>query len=243
MGFQLANIRPATHRLEWREDVAEELGATGIPLFLGGSDGCLANIGSGITGPGQVAVTIGTSAAVRTTHAKGEVDPGLGLFNYRIDEGSYAIGGASNNGGKVIEYWHELLRADFPAIGDFINAAFTVDPADGPTLTPFLYGERAPIWDAAATGSLTGLRGHHGPAHIARAVLEGVTNNVVTILKNLERAVGETEVIEASGGFTRNPRWVELLAERSGRRVDIADTPQASAFGAALVAKRGLELS
>ena len=235
-----APVKPATHRLTWRGDVAEKLGTTGIPLYLGGSDGCLANLGSGITEPGQVAITIGTSAAVRATHNQATIDPDLGLFNYRIDANTFAIGGASNNGGKVIEYWQELLRADLPDIATFIDSAFTVDVADCPELIPYLYGERAPIWDAAATGTLNGLRGHHTSAHIARAVLEGVTRNVVAILKNLEKAVGETKVIEASGGFTRSPEWVALLAQRSGRRVDIADTPQSSAFGAALMARRGL---
>ena len=241
VAFKFAPIRPATHQLTWQEAVAEELGVVGIPLFLGGSDGCLANLGSGITQPGQVAVTIGTSAAVRATHGRATIDPNLGLFNYRMNAGRFAIGGASNNGGKVIEYWHQLLRADYPKIGDFIDAAFTVDPQNCPTLQPYLYGERAPLWDAAATGTLSNLAGHHGPEHIARAVLEGVTNNVVHILKNLEQAVGPTQIVEASGGFTRSREWVELLAERSGRRVDIADTPQASAYGAALVAQLGLE--
>ncbi|NJC26024.1 gluconokinase [Neolewinella antarctica] len=241
--FQLATVKPATHRLHWRPEIAEAFGVTDVPLFLGGSDGCLANLGSGITEPGQVAVTIGTSAAVRATHRTARVDPARKLFNYRIDARTFAIGGASNNGGKVIEYWQQLLRADFPDVASFIDAAFTVKKADCPVLEPYLYGERAPLWDATASGALRGLRGHHRPAHVARAVLEGVTDNVAAILHDLEAAVGEAKVIEASGGFTRSPEWVALLGERSGREVVIADTPQASAFGAALVAKRGLLLS
>ncbi len=37
-----------------------------VPYIIGGSDGALANIGSGATKSGQIAVTIGTSAAIRT---------------------------------------------------------------------------------------------------------------------------------------------------------------------------------
>lgn len=238
--YQLPIVKPAIHRLSWRPEIAQELGATDIPLFLGGSDGCLANLGSGIDQPGEVAITIGTSAAVRATHRTGRIDPEHQLFNYRIGADSFAVGGASNNGGKVIEYWRELLSGHFASVGDFIDAAFTVDAEDCPTYAPFLNGERAPLWDATVSSELRGLRGYHEPAHIARAVLEGVTANVVAILRNLEAAVGETDVIYASGGFTRSAQWVDLLAERSGRRVEIADTPQASAYGAALVGKMGL---
>lgn len=238
--LHLPDVKPANYQLTWKEEIAKELGVVGIPLFLGGSDGCLANLGSGITEAGDVAVTIGTSAAVRATHTKGRIDPAHQLFNYKMADNRFAIGGASNNGGKVMEYWQELLSGHFSDIGAFIDGAMSVKESDDLCYLPYLNGERAPIWDAAAASALTGLRGHHGPEHIARAVLDGVTDNVVTILNSLEAAVGTTKMIHASGGFTRSAEWVELLAEKSGRNVVVADTPQASAYGAALIAKNSL---
>lgn len=231
----LPAIRPANTRLSWRADVAQKLGLTGVPLYLGGSDGVLANLGSGILECGDVAMSIGTSGAVRTTHAQCYVDPRYGLFNYKMEDGLYVVGGATNNGGKVIAYWQQLLAAHFGSVAEFIDCAMTVDPADCPQTTPWINGERAPIWDAAATASLTGLRGYHKPAHLARAVLEGVTDNIIDILFQLEAVTGPTDRILASGGFTRSPEWVDLIAKRSGRAVEIADASQASAYGAALV--------
>jgi gluconokinase len=49
------------------------------------------------------------------------------------------------------------------------------------------------------------------------------------------------QTLHASGGFTRSPRWLALLAERSGREVVEADTAQASAYGAALIARMGVD--
>lgn len=234
--FKLPPVFPANHQLEWDEGVAKRLGLTGVPLYLGGSDGVLANLGSGILEPGDVALSIGTSGAVRTTHAKAEVDPKYGLFNYKMKDGHYVIGGPTNNGAKVLEYWQEILSGHYPDVGELIDAAFTVDAEDCPSFSPWLYGERAPLWDASAMAKLEGLRGHHGPAHLARAALEGVTNNIVAILRQLEDAVGPANRILASGGFTKSPEWVELMSARSGREVVIADAAQASAYGAALVA-------
>ncbi len=227
--FQLPPVFPATHQLAWTKNVGERLGLTGVPLYLGGSDGVLANLGSGIMGPGDVALSIGTSGALRTTHTQARIDPKYGLFNYKMKEDLYVIGGPTNNGGKVLEYWQNLLSAHFPDVEAFIAGAMSVDPPDGLKADPWLNGERAPLWDAAATAALTGLRGYHTPAHIARAVLEGVTGNIIAILHQLEAVVGPARRILASGGFTKSPEWVKLIAERSGREVVLAEALQASA--------------
>ncbi|MEM6770747.1 MAG: FGGY-family carbohydrate kinase, partial [Bacteroidota bacterium] len=207
----------------------------------GGSDGVLANLGSGILEPGVFALSVGTSGAVRTTHQQADIDPNLGLFNYKLYGNHYVIGGATNNGGKVLAYWQDLLRSHFPDMAAFMRAALSVPERDAPNFAPWLYGERAPLWDAAATAALTGLRGHHGPEHLAAAVVHGVTNNIVTIIRNLEAAVGKARQIQVTGGITKSPQWLELLAQKCAREVVETEVPQATAYGAALVAMGKLE--
>ena len=240
--LQLPQVVPAKIRLDWRPEVADRLGGVGeIALFIGGSDGCLANLGSGLLEPGKVSLTIGTSGAVRATHrgaAPGQREQQL--FNYILFDDYSVLGGATNNGGKVLEWTYELLRGHFASIGDMIEAAVAAPDTDL-HFTPYLYGERAPIWDALATAAFNNLRGYHQPVDLARAVLLGVTDNVIEILRQLEAATCPSEVIYASGGFTRSAGWVKLLGERAGRRVEIAHTPQASAFGAALISVQGLQ--
>jgi gluconokinase len=233
--FMLPPVKPADYELAWNDHMGKRLGLTGVPLFVGGSDGVLANFGSGILSPGEFALSVGTSGAVRTTHSQATVDPDHGLFNYKLYADRFAIGGATNNGGKVLEYWQGLLSGHFPEVKDFVEAALSVPAEEAPTFQPWLYGERAPIWDAAATAQLSGLRGHHTPAHIARAVLDGVTNNIVDIIKQLEAVVGPAERIQATGGITKSPQWLKLLADRCGREVVIADSSRATALGAAMV--------
>ncbi|MCP9235826.1 gluconokinase [Lewinella sp. JB7] len=237
--LKLPRVVPGDTRLQWRPDVGKRLGVTDIPLIIGGSDGCLANLGSGITEPGRVSLTIGTSGAVRVTHRGRPAATDHQLFNYLLYDDLRVLGGASNNGGKVLEWTYELLRGHFADIGEMVEAAAKAEDCDL-SFEPFLFGERAPIWDALATASLRGLRGHHTATDIARAVLLGVTDNIVEILRQVEEASCPAEVIYASGGFTRADAWVKLLAERSGRRVEVAGTPQASAYGAALMVRRAL---
>ena len=237
LSVELPRVVPAATRLKWRPEVAEHLGVTDIPLYIGGSDGCLANLGSGLLEPGKVSLTIGTSGAVRVTHRGLLAKKNHHLFNYLLFDDYRVLGGATNNGGKVMEWLYDLLRSHFTSIGEMIAAAATAPDSDLRFL-PYLNGERAPIWDALATASFTNLRGHHSALDMARAVLLGVTDNIIEILRQVEAATCPAEVIFASGGFTRSPEWVDLLAQRSGRRVEVAHTPQASAYGAALVAER-----
>ncbi|MEM9928471.1 MAG: FGGY family carbohydrate kinase [Bacteroidota bacterium] len=237
--FLLPPVRPITERLAWDNGVAQRLGLTGVPLYLGGSDGVLANLGSGLLKPGDVALSIGTSGALRTTHQQPYIDPKHGLFNYKMKDDLYVVGGPTNNGGKVLAYWQDLLKGHFPDIASFIDGAFSVPAAEAPVFQPWLFGERAPIWDAAATAALAHLVGHHTPAHLARAVLEGVTGNIVHILHQLEEVVGPANRILASGGFTQSPAWVQLIAERSGREVVVVEAGQATAYGAVLAGVEG----
>lgn len=239
--FVLPPVQPANTRLTWDATVAERLGVKDIPLYLGGSDGVLANLGSNILSPGVFALSVGTSGAVRTTHQQATIDPELGLFNYQLYGSHYAIGGATNNGGKVLAYWQELLKGHFPDMESFMAAALSVPPEQSPVFQPWLYGERAPLWDAAATAGFGGISGHHQPAHIAAAVLHGVTDNIVTIIRQLEEAVGPARQIQVTGGITKTPAWLKLLAEKCQREVIETAVPQATAYGAALVAMGALD--
>ncbi len=235
--LRLPRVVPAGYCLNWKTDIADRLGVADIPLYIGGSDGCLANLGSGLLEPGKVSLTIGTSGAVRVTHKGFNAGTDHQLFNYLLFDDYAVLGGATNNGGKVIEWLFDLLGSHFDNIGNMIEAA-TGAPDTDLRFLPYLNGERAPIWDALATASFQNLRGNHTAVDMARAVLLGVTDNVIEILRQVEQATCPAEVIYASGGFTRSQAWVDLLAERSGRRVEVAHTPQASAYGAALIAKR-----
>ena len=227
--------------LEWKPAVADRIGVAGVPLVIGGSDGCLANLGSNLMEHGKVAVTVGTSAAVRVTH-RGTLDPEEDthtLFDYVLYDDYRVLGGATNNGGKVLEWANDLFGGRFDSIGDMVSEALAAEDNDI-AFEPFLYGERAPVWDATATATFSGLRGRHGPVDLARAIVMGLTDNICRILGQLEAASGPADTLYVSGGITQSPDWIELLEKRTGRPTKIVETVEASAFGAALIAKMAL---
>lgn len=212
----------------------------GIPLVMGASDGCLANIGSNALAPGDCSITIGTSGAVRVVADKPATDPHARVFNYILDESHYVCGGPLNNGGALVEWYadHFLQRniREEGVMDALIAEAATVPAgADALIFLPYVRGERAPVWDAAARGAFVGLDHRHTQAHALRAVIEGINYAVYDISRAVKETMGAPANIFVSGGFLRSPEWVQWLADLMGQRLIVTAAADASAMGAAIL--------
>ncbi|MEO1145554.1 MAG: gluconokinase [Cyanobacteria bacterium J06638_22] len=244
---QLSRIVPTTCQLTpIHAKYAEQMGVpTQLPIIVGSSDGPLANLGVGAISPGVVAVSVGTSGAIRTVLDHPRTDPDEHLFCYALTEKHWVVGGAVNNGGLILRWVRDnlgetevntahLLEADPYNILTAIAA--TVPPgAEGLIFHPYLAGERSPLWDSNARGSLFGLALHHQKAHIIRAVLEGVVFNLKLVLNALQGVTGSTASIRATGGFARSELWRQMLADIFNCDVIVPQSFEGSCFGAALL--------
>ncbi|HMQ48863.1 MAG TPA: gluconokinase [Saprospiraceae bacterium] len=203
---------------------------SGTPIVLGGSDGCLANLGALVLDAQTACVSIGTSGAYRCTVAAPAIDVEAQLFNYRIDEKRLVCGGATNNGGNVYQWLREQWgwsSLDDKSIGSIAPGA------EGLFFLPYLLGERAPIWDARASGAIIGLKWKHTPVQVARAAMEGVAYSLYQISRKLPMPVSALSV---GGGFTQSPTWLQILSDVFNLPLLIQDSAEISARGAALIA-------
>ncbi len=210
-----------------------------VELIIGSSDGCLANIGSGVTKNGGIAVTISTSMAVRITTASPYYDEAESLFNYAIEHNKFACGGGSNNGSLLLHWMADsmLQNKSLQNPEAFMKKALTAPAGcEGLLFLPYLLGERAPVWDATATGVIHGLQFQHRQQHIMRSLIEGLTMNAFIIIERLLPVAGTKKIIKASGGFTNSSDWVQMLADVSNLPVMIDNKADASAMGAVMVA-------
>jgi gluconokinase len=203
-----------------------------MPFVIGGSDGAMANVGA-TDEAGALVITVGTSSAARIIVNKPQIDPEMRTFCYYLKKQHWLVGGASNNGGIVLQWLQEDFFYSKENVADFLKQALTVKPgADGLIFLPYLMGERAPIWNAHAKGVLFGLRIGHGQAEMIRASLEGVVYCLYAISRPLfEKA--EIRNIYATGGFARNELWVQILADIFNLPVLVCETIENSAWGAA----------
>jgi len=104
---------------------------------------------------------------------------------------------------------------------------------------PYLTGERTPHADPDARGVFFGLSLRHTKAHMARAVLEGVTFSLRECL-DLLCALGQSCVrVRVSGGGSRSAFWRQMMADVFGTEIVEVNVMQGAAYGAALLAGVG----
>lgn len=216
----------------------EALSRTKLPLsckvLIGGSDGCLANLGGDVTEPYEAAVTLGTSGAVRITSDRILLHPEGKTFCYYLRKGQYVLGGAVNNGGNVLAY----LRGLFYEHPDHFyrdlskNLVESKPGAEGIIFVPYLYGERAPYYDGHLFAGFMGITPRAGKKHFIRAAVEGIFYNLKEVLAELERLHGKVRLLKVSGGVFENQEMVKILSEVMGREVQRVDAAGSSALGA-----------
>ncbi|RNF39873.1 gluconokinase [Planococcus salinus] len=238
---------PTTHQMK---GLAPEFAAfmgipENVPFIVGASDGVLANLGVNAIEPGVIAVTIGTSGAIRTVSPVPKTDPKERTFCYALTENHWIIGGPVNNGGIILRWLRDELassevetakRLGMDPYDVLTKIASTVNPgSDGLLFHPYMTGERAPLWDANARGSFFGLSIHHQKQHMIRAVLEGIVFNLYTVLLALEELAGEPTRIQASGGFARSEMWRQLMADVFDKPVIVPESFESSCLGAVVL--------
>ncbi|WP_337102174.1 gluconokinase [Paenibacillus sp. YIM B09110] len=235
---QLSEIVPPTALLgELKADLAEQMGLSpSTPFAIGAADGQLSNLGTGALLAGEVAVSVGTSGAIRQVTREAKVSPNGETFCYSFTNDSYIIGGPTNNGGIALQWLKQLLN-DPGSYESFLAEADQCPPgAEGLLFLPYINGERAPLWNQRARGNFFGMTMTHAKAHYVRAVLEGITFNLYQIGRALEKLAGPPKQIYASGGLARSPIWLQMMADVFDTAICVSGNHHAAAWGAAWTA-------
>lgn len=249
---QLPKVVPTTEVFRGMNvQIAEELGIVAqTPVVIGANDGCLANLGVNAIEPGVIAMTIGTSGAIRTVTDKPITDPKGRFFCYALTDEHWVVGGPVNNGGIILgwlkdelgrEETAEALRSEQNPYDRITEKVATIQPgAEGLLFYPYLTGERAPIWNANAKGSFYGLGLHHTKEHMMRAVLEGINLNLYMVYQTLEKIIGSPDKIHASGGFAQSDIWRQMMADVFNTEIHVSQTIESSALGAVILGRYAL---
>jgi gluconokinase len=210
-----------------------------VPWFPAIGDGAAANIGSGCTDHTRMALTIGTSGAVRVI-ADAVARVPAGLWCYRVDRRRALLGGATSEGGNVYAWMRQTLRLDDDAVNAQALAALPPD-GHGLTILPFLAGERSPGWAGDATAIIAGLTLSTTPIEIVRAGLEAVAYRFALIERRIcDRAGCAHRLIASGGALLHSPAWLQIMADVLGRPVVASAEPEVTSRGAALLALEAL---
>ena len=235
-------------RNDVRKKTATELNIPADTRFcIGASDGCMANLGSMAFEQGVAALTIGSSGAVRIASPKPVYNYAAMTFNYILDANTFICGGPVNNGGNVVQWLMSRFlnksskeTEDYTELFDLI--AHAPPRSKGLLFLPYLYGERAPIWDEKSCGVYIGIRENHTTDHFMRAAIEGLCFSLYHIIQNIETLTGTIHQLNVSGGFVRSKLWLHILADITGKKLCQIHTEDASAWGAVLLGMKSTGL-
>jgi len=211
-----------------------------VPWFPAVGDGAAANVGSGCISSRQVALTMGTTSALRAVLSDAPDHLPAGLWCYRVDGKRSLLGGALSEGGSVFAWMKDTLNLG--AHPDLEKALAAMEPdSHGLTVLPFLAGERAPGWAGHARAVLQGLSLATTPLEILRAGMEAVAYRLFLVFELLRPLIpGEPQVVASGGALLRSPVWLQIVTDVLGRPVAVCEVPEATSRGAALLALEAL---
>jgi gluconokinase len=207
-----------------------------IPFCLAVGDGAAANLGTGCIDNRHIALTVGTTAALRVATANRLQTLPSGIWNYRVSSDVHLIGGATSEGGNVFAWTRNILHnVDVDTLDQQI--AERIADSHGLTLLPLLAGERSPGWRGDATGTIHGLRLSTSPLDIIQAALEGVALRLAIIAGQLAPVYEASPTVIAGGGaINKSPAWAQIIANALNQSLHLTDETEITARGTALLA-------
>ncbi|CAN5363286.1 gluconokinase [soil metagenome] len=248
-GTGLYNLR----RQDWDEELLEicclttahlgplleqtKVGRTVVFPAIG--DGAAGNLGAGAILPGEIAINVGTSAAVRALQHR-TTDLPFGLFRLLLDRERSLLGGAISNAGSLRAWSERTLR--LPKSARELDKILRQPPSPHSRLTilPFLLNERAPTWPEHLDGIFSGLTQTTTPGDLFRALTQASFFRLASVLEILEKATGRARRIIVAGGILDSAASLQLLADTLEREIEICPEKEASLRGAALYALQAI---
>ncbi|MRG97159.1 xylulokinase [Polyangium spumosum] len=216
----------------------------GIPVFAGAGDGQAAALGAGVVGPGLMYLNLGTAIVSGVISREYRTDRAFRTM-MAATPGAFLLETDLKGGTFTLTWLARLVGADDEGTSAKLAAlereSASLPPgAEGLVLVPYFHGVMNPYWDDAATGILLGLSGGQGPAHLYRAIIEGIALEQRLHTGGVEKASGPIEELRVMGGGSRSALWCQILADVLDKPITRAGSSEATSLGAGILAAAGV---
>ena len=218
-GLRLDTLPPILHCTEAAGGISPQAAATlglpqGTPVAVGGGDD-IEIIGSGARGPEQVCEHVGSTGSFLMPTLTPRIDPTHRLELYPAAvQNQWVLGGSCSNVSQALDWF--LLSSVYGGSGAIaweslrceLAASLETPDFNRPYFLPYLYGERAPLWNPDLSAQWRELRSSHGRSDLLLSVVEGICFSLRNLLEAYKGMGLEINVVYSSGGFN------ELGAQR-----------------------------
>lgn len=201
-------------------EVARAWGIPSVPVVAGGGDNAAGAVGVGMIDANQAMLSLGTSG-VYFAVSEGflsKPESAVHSFCHALPE-RWHLMSVMLSAASCLDWAAKLTGME--SVPALINAAQQADEkADPVWFLPYLSGERTPHNNPQAKGVFFGLTHQHGPAELAKAVLEGVGYALADGMDVVHACGVKPQSVTLIGGGARSAYWRQMLADISGQQLD-----------------------
>jgi xylulokinase len=169
-----------------------------------------------------------------------------------LERGTYVLTGGMSTSGSLTRWFRDQFAPQemereksggqnaFKALANL--AAESRIGANGIVMLPYFAGERTPILDPDARGTIFGLSLNHTRADVYRALLESVGFGIRHNIDRMREEGVTPDRVLAVGGGTRNALWMQIVSDIAGIEQHIPEQRFGAAYGDAFLAGVGIGL-
>lgn len=222
--------------------------AEGTPVVGGAADHIASAYAAGVMEPGDVLLKFGGAADIMVATDTARPDPRM-FLDYHIVPGLFMPNGCMSTGGSALNWFiaqfakyeaQEAQRLGLSPHQHLDKLSSETDPgADGVLFVPYLLGEKTPIHDADARGTIQGLSLNHDIRHLWRALLEGYAYAFRHHIEVFNDMGLPTSRFLASDGGSKSRLWMQICADVHQQPIRLLTGHPGSCLGAAWVAAMG----
>ncbi|MBE3638102.1 FGGY-family carbohydrate kinase [Mangrovicoccus algicola] len=222
--------------------------AEGTPVIAGAADHIASAYAAGVQGPGDVLLKFGGAADIMIATDRLRPDPRM-FLDYHIIPGLFMPNGCMSTGGSALNWFIANFARSEAATAESLGlsphqyldqlAAGTGPGADGVTFIPYLLGEKTPIHDPEARGTILGLSLNHDIRHLWRALLEGYAYAFRHHIEVFNEMGFPSTRFLASDGGSKSGLWMQICADVLKAPIQLLTGHPGSCLGAAWLAGIG----
>jgi xylulokinase len=214
----------------------------------GGHDQVCASLGAGVLVPGLSVDGTGTVECIAPAVGRIPDSETLRAGGYACAPhavpGLYLVYAFSFTGGVLLKWFRDTLaRGEYQRMraagNNFYRMMDERAAAAGPSpllALPHFAGAATPYMDESATGALVGLTLETRQEDVYRALMEGVTFEMLLNLEMLEKGGIHVRELRATGGGASSALWLQIKADITGLPVLSLANCEAGTIGAVMLA-------
>ena len=230
-----------------RPEVAKELGMSeNVRIVNGAHDQVASAVGAGVFEVGRAVDGTGTVECITPVFDKIPDNNKLYDDNYcvvpYVFDGTYVCYAFLYTGGAVLKWYRDNFAKYEKELaekeGRNVFAELDNSIPEGPTdilVLPHFAGAATPYMDTGSRAAMIGLTLEHTGKDIYKALMEGVTYEMMLNLERLESADIKPESLYATGGGASSPVWLQIKADVLNRPVTAIDAKEVGALGTCML--------